>query len=266
VTDTEDTEPGHAVSALINALYWAYDQATAAVPGLGSAADLANRHMARRDGSPERAIDDLIAWQVRYAAAAGFVTNLGGLITMPVTIPANLASVLLIQTRMIAAIAILRGYQLDNQRVKTLAFLCLAGSAAADVLQEISVGLGTRLSTRLVLRLSGGTLMKINRAVGARLLRRTGAAGLVNLGRIVPLAGGIVGGGFDALVTRGIGAAAKATFQAIPADAIHTSTIPTGTIPTGTIPTGTIPTGTIPTGITSSAPAGNEAGHANAGL
>jgi hypothetical protein len=92
------------------------------------------------------------------------------------------------------------------------------GSAAADVLQELSVGLGTRLSTRLILRLSGGTLGKINQAVGVRLASRMGASGLAGLGRLVPFVGGLVGGGFDAMVTRGIGTAAKMTFGASPAD------------------------------------------------
>jgi len=223
---TDETEPGRATSALVTALYWAYEQATAALPGLGSAEDLAKSYMARCGGSPERAIDDLIAWQVRYAGAAGFITNLGGLVTMPVTIPANLASVLLIQLRMIAAIAILRGYKPSDERVRTLAFLCLVGGAAADVLQEVSVGLGTRLSTRLILRLSGGTLAGINQAVGARLVTRAGATGLLNLGRIVPFVGGLVGGGFDALVTRGIGAATKLAFISMPADATGDATVP----------------------------------------
>lgn len=177
------TEPGRAASALVTGLYWACDQATAALPGIGSAEDLAERHLARRAGSVKPAIDDLIAWQVPYAGAAEFVTNLGGLVTLPVTIPANLASVLLIQLRMITAIAILRGYQPDNPRVRTLAFLCLTGSAAADVLQGLSVGLGTRLSTRLIVRLSGGALGNIKQAVGARLAARMGAGGLIGLGR-----------------------------------------------------------------------------------
>jgi EcsC protein family len=222
---TNTTEPGRPASALVTVLYWAYDQATAALPGIGSAEDLAERHRVRCGGLEEPAIDDLIKWQVRYAGAAGFVTNLGGLAAMPVTVPANLASVLLLQLRMIAAIAILRGYQPNDPRVRTLAFLCLMGSAAADVLQELSVGLGTRLSTGLILRLSAGSLGKINQAVVARLAGRMGASGLAGLGRLVPLVGGLVGGGFDAMVTRGIGTAAKMAFGASPADVIPGSAV-----------------------------------------
>lgn len=232
---TDQTQTGRTASAMMYTLHWVYERAIAVLPGLGSAEDLAKSHLARCDGAAERAINDLITWQVGFAGAAGFVTNLGGFATMPVTVPANLASVLLIQLRMIAAIAILRGYQVSDPRVRTLAFLCLLGSGAADVLEELSVGLGTRLSTRMIMRLSGGTLSRINQAAGFKLVTNAGATGLVNLTRIVPVVGGLVGGGFDALVTRGIGTAAKMTFKAIQIDASDDAPAASSTTPPRTL-------------------------------
>jgi len=215
---TDEKEPGRAASAMVTALHWAFDQATSNIPGLGSAEDLANAHLSRSDGAPEKAINGLIAWQVGYAGAAGFITNLGGLITMPVAIPANLASVLFIQLRMIAAIAILRGYQVSDPQVRTLVYVCLVGSGAADLLQEFSVELGRKLATGLIMKIPGKTLTKINQAVGFKLVTKAGASGLVNLTRVVPFIGGLVGGGFDAFLTRGIGTSAKLTFKAIHPD------------------------------------------------
>jgi hypothetical protein len=209
----DEIPQSRAVSALIATLNWAYDKAESALPGLGSAEDLAKSHLASCGGSREKAEDSIIAWQVTYAGAAGFVSNLGGLMTLPVAIPANLASVLLIQLRMIAAIAYLRGYKVDDERVRTLAFLCLAGSAAANILEELSVKLGTQLTAHMIMRISGATLAKINQAVGFRLVAQAGATGLVNLTRLVPFVGGLVGGGFDAVVTRGIATVAKETFK-----------------------------------------------------
>jgi hypothetical protein len=116
---------------------------------------------------------------------------------------------------MISAIAYMRGYKISDERVRTLSFLCLAGSSGATILQDIGVGLGTTLTSRMIMQISGATLTKINQAVGFRLVTKTGASGLVNLGKVVPFVGGLVGGGFDAAVTRGIGAAAKRTFVSI---------------------------------------------------
>ncbi len=209
------TELSLPVKTMMEGLEWAYSQASAHIPGLGSAEDLGESHLKSCGNSVEAAIDDLIMWQTGYAATAGFVTNLGGLITLPVAVPVNLASVLLIQLRMIAAIAHLRGYNIKDPQVRTLAFLSLTGSAAATILQDFGVKLGTKLTTSLIMQISGKTLTRINQAVGFRLVTKAGSTGLVNLTKMVPFVGGFVGGGFDAVVTRGIGEAARRTFTTI---------------------------------------------------
>ena len=196
-----------------SALDWAYSQATSVLPGLGSAEQLAARYLTEH-GSSEAAIDALIRRQTAFAGATGVVTNLGGIVALPVSIPANLASVLLIQLRMVAAIAHLRGYDVSDDRVRTAAYLCLAGSAGGSALQEAGVALGTRISTRLLSHASGAVLSRIKQAVGLRLVAQAGSSGLVNLAKFVPVLGGVVGGSIDALVTRGIGAVAKQYFPA----------------------------------------------------
>ena len=44
--------------------------------------------------SSEKAIEELVSWQIRKCATSGFLTGLGGFITLPVTIPANISSIL----------------------------------------------------------------------------------------------------------------------------------------------------------------------------
>ncbi|MGA7384981.1 MAG: hypothetical protein WBW81_09940 [Methylocella sp.] len=132
---------------MMQALEWGYEHATAAIlPGLDSAVDLAESHLKSCGGNREKAINHLIARHVGYAGAVGFVSNIGGFITMPVTVPVNVGSVFLIQLRVIAAIAHLRGYPVKDEQVKTLAFICLTGSSAAAVLQEAGIGLGAKLA------------------------------------------------------------------------------------------------------------------------
>jgi hypothetical protein len=215
-----------AARVMLRALNWAYDRASISIPTLDSAEDLAKRHLAKRPGLPDKAISDLITWQVGYAGAAGFVSNIGGLITMPLALPANLASVLLIQLRMIAAIAHIRGYEISDERVRTLAFLCLAGRSGTTILQEIGVGLGTKLTARMIMHISDATLSRVNQAIGFKLVTKAGTSGFINLSRVVPLAGGLVGGGFDAVVTRGIGAVARKTFIPVAAADVITAEVP----------------------------------------
>src|SRR3712207_2697105 len=87
----------------------------------------AARQLQRNAGSVDQAIDALIEFHVRLASAQGFVTNLGGAAALPVAVPANLTGVAVVQVRMIAAIAHLRGYDLDDNRVRTALVMCLLG-------------------------------------------------------------------------------------------------------------------------------------------
>ncbi len=52
----------------------------------------------------------------------------------------------------------------------------------------------------------------MNKKVGFRLATKFGERGIVNFGKAVPLAGGLVGGSFDYVTTKGVGKAATMIF------------------------------------------------------
>lgn len=194
------------------ALEWAYDKAVNGnVPGLDNAQEMALSYLAQ-NGSPVDQANSLIRWQNTKAGTSGFVTGLGGAFTLPVTIPANITSVLYIQIRMIAAIAHMGGYDLRNDQVKTMVYACLCGNAASEVLKAAGVKIGTKLTEQAIRNISGAVLTKINQAVGFRLLTKFGSKGAINLVKLVPVAGGVIGGVFDSITTNIIGNVARETF------------------------------------------------------
>ncbi|MRV73570.1 EcsC family protein [Duganella sp. FT92W] len=196
---------------IMQALDWAYEKAVNGVAGLDSAEEMANEYL-KTNGSLEEKINSLIRWQNTKAGTSGFVTGLGGIITMPVTIPANIASVMYVQIRMIAAIAKMCGQDLHSDRVKTLVYACLAGDAAKDILKDVGIVVGTKVATNAIKNISGKTITAINQKVGFRLLTKFGEKGVVNLVKIVPFVGGVVGGTVDAVATNLIGNVARNTF------------------------------------------------------
>jgi uncharacterized protein (DUF697 family) len=203
-----------ALEAVQSALSWAYEAALDGLPGMGTLDELVTSYL-HEGRTAEDAIDSLIAWQTGKAGTAGFVTGLGGIITLPAAIPANLASVLYIQLRMIAAIAKIRGYDIHSDQVKTLCVACLAGSAVSDILKDVGIKVGTKLTQQAVMKIAGSTLVRINQAVGFRLVTKAGSTGILNLTKMVPFLGGIVGGSFDAVTTRSIAHAAKTVFVTV---------------------------------------------------
>lgn len=196
---------------IMRALDFAYDTAINGVAGMDSASEIAESYM-KRGGSRKGQANSLIRWQCAKAGTSGFVAGLGGIIVMPVAIPANIASVMYVQVRMIAAIAHLGGHDLRDDRVRTLVYVCLTGNAAKDILKDIGIVVGRKLTESAIKSVSGKTLTAINQRVGFRLLTKFGEKGAVNLSRAIPFAGGVIGGTFDSGTTYVIGKVAKTTF------------------------------------------------------
>ena len=198
-------------SKIMDVLNWSYDKAVQGVAGLDSAYDLADDYL-KQEGSLHAQVNSLIRWQNTKAGTSGFLTGLGGIITLPVAIPANVASVMYVQIRMIAAIAHMGGYNLNDDRVKSLVFICLTGNAAKDILKDVGIVVGKKLAENAIKNISGKTIVAINKKVGFRLLTKFGEKGVINLGKAIPLLGGVVGATFDSVSTNTVGNIARDTF------------------------------------------------------
>jgi hypothetical protein len=177
-------------------------------PGAAAAADAQLRE---QDGNVEAAVHEVIENHVRYAGAQGFVTNLGGLATAALTIPANITGLALLQCRMIAGIAHLRGYDLDDPRVHNAILACMLGEDAVRSLVKKRklpappMALATapthdpHLDTIVAAEVASELLTKI---AGKRVA--------TTVGRRVPVVGGLVGAGADGFGTWRIGRYADA--------------------------------------------------------
>lgn len=196
---------------IMKALDYGYDKAITGMPGMETAKELACDYLDGK-GSLQSKANSLVNWQTAKAGTSGFVTGLGGLITLPVAIPVNITSVIYVQLRMIAAIAVMGGYDARKDQVKTLAFMCLCGSAMADVVKDVGINIGSKLTISAINKITGKTLQSINKAVGFRLLTKFGQTGAVNIGKMVPFLGGIIGCTFDSFTTKAIGKVAIKTF------------------------------------------------------
>ncbi len=198
-------------SKVMQVLDWAYDKAINGVPGLDSASELSSEYM-KQDGSPEDKVNSLIRWQITKAGTSGFITGLGGIITLPIAIPANIASVMYVQIRMIAAIAHMGGHDIKDDRVKTLVYACLTGSAVTDIVKDVGINIGTKITKTAIKNISSETITAINQKVGFKLITKYGSKGVFNLMKMVPIASGIIGGTIDSISTNQIGNIARDAF------------------------------------------------------
>lgn len=196
--------------AMLSTLDWAYTTTLNGIPGQSTLDEFVEDYLSKYD--EDTAIEKLIQFQTTKAATSGFVAGLGGIITMPVTIPANITTVILFQMRMVAAIAKIRGYDARSDQVQTFVYSALAGVSISEIAKNAGINLGNKLALSLLKKLPGEVLKKINHAVGFRLATKFGSTGVINLGKMVPLVGAIIGGTFDTTTTLMIADFAKKTF------------------------------------------------------
>lgn len=176
-----------------------------AIDGVGPlppASASADKQLDRNHGDVAKAVHDIIETHVRLAGAQGFVTNLGGLVTLAVAIPTNVAGVSLIQCRMIAAIAHLRGYDLDDPRTRVAILAMLLGEdelaklVKSRALPAPPMAMATAPAHDPMLE-----RLIASEVAGNILARVAGKRVAVAVGRRVPLVGGLVGAGADGFAT-----------------------------------------------------------------
>ena len=163
----------------------------------GRAVELANEYIDRY-GRTELAIDKLVSCQRRKSTATGFVTGLGGLVSIPVALPADVYSSLVIQVNMIVAIAVIRGYDVHSDEVKTLVFLCIIGNSIGDVLKQAGIKAVTDYTAKTILpKLTLAVSERIAAKVGSKLVLKAATKGKSNAAKMIPVLGGLIGGAYN---------------------------------------------------------------------
>jgi len=182
-------------------------------PGFPGSREIARKYLARTQ-DVDAAVKAVIDQHVRLAGAQGFVTNLGGVVTLAISIPTNIVGLAILQVRMVAAIAHLRGYEISAPRVRAAALMTLLGEdGVRDAIKDqdlqghphdLAVGAEDP---------DIATLEMITAEVTQALVTRVGGKNAtLTITRRVPIIGGAISAGVDALATHSVGRYADREF------------------------------------------------------
>ena len=179
-----------------------YEKCLNGIPKISpSVEEMANDYL-KKYKTKEEACKAMIRNQITKCATSGFITGFGGFITMPVTLPANITSVIYVQMRMIACTSYMAGFDLDSDQTQTLVYACLAGVAVNNVIKQAGIKFGVKFANGLIKKIPGKVLTKINQKVGFRFVTKFGTKGIINLGKLIPGVGAVIGGGLDLVETK----------------------------------------------------------------
>jgi hypothetical protein len=180
-----------------------------AIDGVGpikGAAAQADQRLKEAGGDQAAAIAALIEGHVRTAGAQGFATNMGGLMTAAVAIPANISGLALLQCHLVAGIAHLRGYDLTDRKVRNAVLACMLGEKVNDELVRTGALPATPMGLATSPVHDAGLDQRIAQEVTTELLSRVGGKRVASMAaRRIPLLGGGVGAVGDGWSTRQVG-------------------------------------------------------------
>ncbi len=179
-----------------------YEKCLNGIPKISpSVEDMANDYL-QKNRTKEEACKAMIKNQIVKCTTSGFVTGFGGIITMPVSLPANIGSVLYVQMRMIACTAYMAGFELNSDQTQTFVYACLAGVAVNELIKQAGIKFGVKFANGLIKKIPGKVLTKINQKVGFRLITKFGTKGILNMGKLLPGVGAVISGGLDFTETK----------------------------------------------------------------
>jgi hypothetical protein len=121
-------------------------------------------------------------------------------------VPANISGLALIQCRMVAGVAHLRGYDLDDPRTRNAILVCLLGEERLLSLIKRKKLPGTPMAIATA-PVHDEHLDKLiaNEVAGELITKVAGKRLATTIGRRVPVVGGLVGAGTDGFSTWKIG-------------------------------------------------------------
>jgi hypothetical protein len=158
-------------------------------------------------------VREVIENHVRFAGAGGFVANIGGLVTAAFTIPANITGLALIECRMIAGIAHLRGYDLYDPRVRNAILTCMLGEDHVNQLVKKKKLPAPPMALATAPAHDPDLDRIISAEVASELITRVAGKRLaLSVARRIPIFGGLVGAGADGYATWKVGRYADREF------------------------------------------------------
>ena len=173
---------------------------------------MADHYMKKHNNDPTKAAQALVTTQKVKTFSTGFIYSLGGLPALPLTLPADLTSALFIEIRMIAAVAIIGGYNPDAKEVRTLIFLCLIWGNIKKGLKSMWIQAWKETVKAVIKKMPVKVMAEVNKKIWIQLFTKIGAKWAAWTTKWLPLVGGFIGWGMNAFFTDQVGKKSIAMF------------------------------------------------------
>ena len=183
-----------------------------------SVADLAEEYLSKYH-TKQQAARKLINNQILKVSSSGGLAGLSNTTATEIAnkagnalYAANITTALYVQVRMVAAIALIGGYDILDDEVKGQMYKCFLSNAISDAIKLPTTTIARKTFEKLIKSIPYERIKDVNQKMGYRFITKNGKNGVINLTSLIPLACAIATAGLDAISTKLIGVAAYNMF------------------------------------------------------
>ena len=137
----------------------------------------------------------------RKSIKNGFIgagTGLGGVLTLPATVPVDLYASWKIQISMSLAIAYIYGHTSKTTDFKTDIYLILAGDSAKEALKQLGIEVSKGVTKKAIEKhVTREVMKKIWKVIPQKIITKAGEKSLTSFTKLIPLIGAPIGYVFD---------------------------------------------------------------------
>lgn len=136
----------------------------------------------------------------------GAITGVGGLITLPVSVPTGLVCSWRIQATMSFSIAYVYGHTKDTTDLKTDLYIIMAGDSVKEAIKRFGIEVSKDITKKAVNKyITKDIMSKIWKVVGRKIITKAGEKSMTSFMKLVPVVGAPVGFVFDWTATQTVG-------------------------------------------------------------
>jgi hypothetical protein len=162
-------------------------------------------HDPQYDGDKKRMSHEAIWQSTWWSVGSGVLTGVAGGLTAIVGVPTDIAFSLYSQIKLAAALFAI--YEIDTNDPANHPLVIAA--AAGVSLSELANQLGTQVSKvaiqRALMSIPGRVFAEINKTLGIKLISKAGEKTMVNVAKLMPFIGSVVGGTFNGVMMNACG-------------------------------------------------------------
>lgn len=136
----------------------------------------------------------------------GAATGVGGLITLPVSVPVDLAVSWKIQIFMAISIAHVYGHNSKSADIKTDVFLILAGDSAKEGLKRFGIEVSKGITKKAIDKyITKEVMVQIWKVIPKKIITKAGEKSVTSFMKMVPIVGAPIGYAFDWFAAQAVG-------------------------------------------------------------